>query len=211
MLRGAGRSVWPVPASPHQTTPPSTDVPSLRPWFHPMVRLSYKYHLLFTKFSFLIHLTLQNCLGPGIPYSIVRLLPDTSILLLLDSNRKIHEEVSRTALPQHRYLQLPLPANKLIGAHQAHLHILLPPGYDEEDRIAFPTLLTLWVNILWILTRARCQHGKGSMGEWQPGEIVLICKVWKCSDFQFLDFTDWPFTPKQYLDKNQFCILEVTF
>ena len=88
---------------------------------------------------------LQHCEGPGVPYTVVVSLGDGAVLAELDSNTRLQAAVARTALPQHRFLALPLrrvSSPRVPGAPRARLHVLLPPGYRPEDKIAFPTLVT---------------------------------------------------------------------
>jgi len=88
---------------------------------------------------------IQHCLGPSIPYTLVRSLVDGSVLLELDTNTRLRHVVHVTAMPQHKYIHVPLPRGYLhpVGAPRAFLHILLPPGYQREDRIAFPTIVKI--------------------------------------------------------------------
>ena len=88
---------------------------------------------------------LQHCEGPGVPYTVVVSLGDGAVLAELDSNTRLQAAVTRTALPQHRFLALPLrrvSSPRVPGAPRARLHVLLPPGYRPEDKIAFPSLVT---------------------------------------------------------------------
>ena len=60
-----------------------------------------------------------------------------------------------TALPHNNFTSLLLPREEAAmldtsrdsgspaGAPRAHLHIMLPPGHRDEDKIAFPTIVTL--------------------------------------------------------------------
>ena len=87
----------------------------------------------------------QHCEGPDVPFSLVRSLSNNSVLHVLDTNSRLRELSSKTALPQHQFHQIALPSQDYPhqGASKAHLHILLPPGYMSEDRIAFPTILKM--------------------------------------------------------------------
>ena len=58
----------------------------------------------------------------------------------LETNKKVEEVLSRTALPTSKYLNLSLPSSE---GCLAHLRLLLPPGFLETDRVGFPALLHL--------------------------------------------------------------------
>ena len=72
----------------------------------------------------------------------------SSLFRLIDASR-------HTALPHSNFTSLLLPRDKTdlldtsrvsgssAGAPRAHLHIMLPPGHRDEDKIAFPTIVTL--------------------------------------------------------------------
>jgi len=84
----------------------------------------------------------QHCLGPGIPFSLVRSLPDNQDILSMDQNSRLRQVVNQTALPQTRFLTIHLPPKA--GGQKAQLQILLPPGYRDDDKIAFPTIFQIY-------------------------------------------------------------------
>ena len=66
-------------------------------------------------------------------------LPDNSLVRELDINSRQVELARVTALPQQLDTELRLGGE----CGEARLRILLPPGYREEDRIGYPTILHL--------------------------------------------------------------------
>ena len=82
----------------------------------------------------------QHCDGPELPWSRVVSLPGNEVLKELETNREVGELLRRTALPYSKYLTLSLPGS---DDCVAHLRLLLPPGFQESDKIGFPALLHL--------------------------------------------------------------------
>ena len=66
-------------------------------------------------------------------------LPDNSLVRELDTNSRLVDLARVTALPQQLDTELRLGGE----CGEARLRILLPPGYREEDRIGYPTILHL--------------------------------------------------------------------
>ena len=66
-------------------------------------------------------------------------LPDNTLVAELDTNQDLVELVRRTALPAPTDIRLRLGAD----CPEARLRALLPPGYREEDKIGYPTILRL--------------------------------------------------------------------
>ena len=66
-------------------------------------------------------------------------LPGNTLVRDLDTNTRLMNLAQVTALPQELDTELRLGGE----CGEARLKILLPPGYREEDRIGYPTILHL--------------------------------------------------------------------
>ena len=66
-------------------------------------------------------------------------LPGNSLVRELDTNTRLADLATLTALPQVMDTEVGLGGE----CGEARLRILLPPGYREEDRIGYPAILHL--------------------------------------------------------------------
>ena len=83
---------------------------------------------------------IQHCDGPDLPRTTVRSVPGNQVIKELAVQTALRQLVRDTALPTSSYFNLSLPETE---GCSAQLRVLLPPGYQETDKIGFPALLHL--------------------------------------------------------------------
>ncbi|XP_072156634.1 inactive dipeptidyl peptidase 10 isoform X2 [Bemisia tabaci] len=89
----------------------------------------------------LSHYVLE-CLGPGIPtVSLYATNPNGKprLLTILQNNTKLHERVSKIALPQVKTFPV-----QISGGYQAHVRLHFPPGLKEEEITRYPLVLHVY-------------------------------------------------------------------
>ena len=81
----------------------------------------------------------QECLGPGIPFSRVINLQSFSEVFRLDNNDKLSESVKKFSLPKVKNLAVPMLHSKA----PARVRLFLPEGFRETDDFSFPMVVEL--------------------------------------------------------------------
>ena len=79
----------------------------------------------------------QECLGPGIPFSRVMSLETLSELLRMDNNARLIDSVKKFSLPKVKHLSVPLPQSKV----PASVRLFLPEGFHKKDEFSFPLVV----------------------------------------------------------------------
>ena len=79
----------------------------------------------------------QECLGPGIPFSRVINLQTLSELLRMDNNARLSDSVKKFSLPKVKHFSVPLPHSKV----PASVRLFLPEGFREKDEFSFPLVV----------------------------------------------------------------------
>ena len=82
---------------------------------------------------------LQECLGPGIPFSRVINLQTLSEVFLLDNQDELSETVEKFSLPKVKNLAVPMLHSKA----PARVRLFLPEGFRETDEFSFPMIVEL--------------------------------------------------------------------
>ena len=75
-------------------------------------------------------------------------------------------------------MSMQLPSKK--GEFKAQLQILLPPGYQEEDRIAFPTVFQMYFLVYY------CNNDQISVCRYGGPSSQLVSYQWKVDWASFL-------------------------
>ncbi|XP_035208378.1 inactive dipeptidyl peptidase 10-like [Stegodyphus dumicola] len=76
-----------------------------------------------------------ECLGPGVPRIEIRSIYNDTFDIL-DANDDIREIIGKKTLPQVRTFQVPLK-----GDYKAHVKLLLPPGFSDDEVLLYPLVV----------------------------------------------------------------------
>jgi len=82
---------------------------------------------------------IQECLGPGVPFSRVVDLQTKTEVFRLENNEKLHEVMEKFSLPKIKELSIKLPSSDI----PATVRLFLPPGFREEEEFAFPLVMNV--------------------------------------------------------------------
>jgi len=82
---------------------------------------------------------IQECLGPGIPFSRIIDLKNETEVFRLDNNEKLQKIINRCSMPKIKELSIQLPNSPI----PASVRLFLPPGFREEEEFAFPLVVDI--------------------------------------------------------------------
>ena len=82
---------------------------------------------------------IQECLGPGIPFSRIIDLDTKKDVCKLDNNDKLGKTLRKFARPKIKELTIDLPSSVL----PATVRLFLPSGYRVEEDYAFPLVIDM--------------------------------------------------------------------
>eukprot|EP00090_Calanus_glacialis_P007913 TRINITY_DN16308_c0_g1_i1.p1 TRINITY_DN16308_c0_g1~~TRINITY_DN16308_c0_g1_i1.p1 ORF type:complete len:847 (-),score=98.44 TRINITY_DN16308_c0_g1_i1:552-3092(-) len=82
----------------------------------------------------------QHCLGPDIPSTHIYSLPDNTLIWTMDTNGKLHDQVSVSSMPSYEEFSIHLPGTNF----KARVKLTLPPVLREEEDFTFPLLINVY-------------------------------------------------------------------
>ena len=82
---------------------------------------------------------IQECLGPGIPFSRIIDLETMTEVFRLENNDKLSKTIHKFSLPKIKEFSIQLPNSPL----PATVRLFLPPGFRENKEYAFPLVLDM--------------------------------------------------------------------
>ena len=82
---------------------------------------------------------IQECLGPGVPFSRIIDLETEDEVFMLEKNEKLNKIINKFSLPKIKELSIKLPSSTI----PASVRLFLPPGFREEEEFAFPLVVNV--------------------------------------------------------------------
>lgn len=104
---------------------------------------------------------IQECLGPGIPFSRIIDLETMTEVFRLENNDKLSKTIHKFSLPKIKEFSIQLPNSPL----PATVRLFLPPGFRENEEYAFPLVLDI----------DRNSRNKLVTSQWKIGWHTYLC------------------------------------